>query len=140
MYLFMAARAELLREVIEPALAAGRLVVADRYHDSTLAYQGGGRGLEVSWPAAFRKPDRTYLFALPAEVGLRRAAGRRAADRLEAEPLDFHRAVTAAYDRLAEAEPERFLRLDATQDPERIHGQVLADMRRLIGRLSASSS
>ena len=140
MYLFMAARAELLREVIEPALAAGRTVVGDRYHDSTLAYQGGGRGLEVTWPKAFRRPDRTYLLALAPEAGLKRAGGHRAADRLESEPLDFHRAVAAAYDRLAAAEPGRYVRLDATGDPAEIHQQVVADLRRLQGRLTASSS
>ncbi len=141
MYLFMAARAELLAKVIEPALAAGRLVIADRYHDSTIAYQGGGRGLDVSWPAAFRRPDRTYLLMLPPEGGLRRAAGAESGgDRLELEPLDFHRRVFQAYDRLAAAEPERVLRVDARAAPEHVHHQVLADARRLLGRMVPSSS
>jgi dTMP kinase len=132
MYLFMAARAELLREIIEPALAAGRLVVGDRYHDSTMAYQGGGRGLEVTWPRSFRRPDRTYLLAVPPEVGLDRRVAERTADRLEAEPIDFHRAVGAAYDRIAAAEPERYLRLDATLPPDALHGRIVEDIRHLL--------
>ncbi len=130
-YLFMAARAELLSEVIEPALAAGRMVVADRYHDSTLAYQGGGRGVKVSWPAEFPRPDRTYLLALPPEAGLERAGGRKP-DRLESEPLDFHHAVAAAYDRLAAAEPQRYRRLDATLPASELHRCIVEDVRALM--------
>jgi dTMP kinase len=132
MYLYMAARAELLRDVIEPALASGRLVVDDRYHDSTIAYQGGGRGLDVSWPSGFRRPDRTYLLALPAELGLGRGLAGRGADRLEAEPLEFHRAVSAAYDRIAAAEPGRYLRLDATLPPDELHRRIAEDIRHLL--------
>ena len=140
MYLFMAARAELLREVIEPALAAGRVVVADRYHDSTLAYQGGGRGLDVGWPSGFRRPDRTYLLAVSPEVGLNRARTQRTADRLEAESLDFHRAVGAAYDRMADAEPARYLRLDATLPPHEIHRKIAEDISRQLGGLDATTA
>src|SRR5205807_7245284 len=72
MHLFMAARAELVARVIAPALATGRIVIADRYHDSTLAYQGGARGAPATWPASFPRPDRTFLLELPPEVGLER--------------------------------------------------------------------
>ena len=72
MYLFMAARRQLLQELITPALALGRIVIADRYHDSTLAYQGGGRGVPVIWPATFPRPDMTFLLALPVEHGRQR--------------------------------------------------------------------
>src|SRR5205807_5006500 len=72
MYLFMASRRQLIAEVIEPALAAGQLVIADRYHDSTLAYQGGGRGVPTSWPATFPKPDLTFLLVGDVETGLGR--------------------------------------------------------------------
>ena len=139
MYLYMAARAELLAERILPALAAGRLVIGDRYHDSTLAYQGGGRGLRAEWPEFFPKPDRTYLLALPPEAGLSRMNGA-AADRLERESLEFHRAVAGAYERLATAEPERFLRLDARESPEAIHRRILDDATALLRRLTPSSS
>lgn len=134
MYLFMAARAELLAELIEPALAEGRVVVADRYHDSTVAYQGGGRGLPVPWPDGFRRPDRTYLLVLPPHLGLRRAAERRGPDRLEAEPIGFHEAVAGAYDRLAESEPQRFLKLDATLDADALAATILDDVHHLLGR------
>ena len=139
MYLYMVARAQLLDEVIEPALAAGRVVVADRYHDSTLAFQGGGRGLEVSWPAEFRVPDRTYLVAVPPGTAISRRSGR-AADRLEREPADFHAAVAAAYDRLAREEPARWLRVDGTRPPEDVSRQVTRDALELLGRKVPSSS
>lgn len=139
MYLFMAARAQLLAEVVEPALAAGRTVILDRYHDSTLAYQGGGRGLSVVWPAEFPRPDRTYLLAVPPEVGLGRGGARR--DRVESEPLEFHSHVMAAYDQLAAAEPERYVRLDATRPAEELHRRIVDDVRRVAsGRVVRSSS
>jgi dTMP kinase len=133
MLLFMASRAELLARVIEPALEAGRIVIADRYHDTTLAYQGGARGLATWWPASFPRPDRTFLLDLPAEVGLSRLDGRGAsADRLESEDLAFHRAVVEAYRRLAGAEPERWVRLDATRPAEEVHRAVLASVEELL--------
>jgi dTMP kinase len=131
MYLFMAARAELIATVIAPALAKGRLVIADRYHDSTLAYQGGGRGVDVRWPESFPRPDLTFLLVLDAGQGLDRLRGR---DRLEAESLDFHRAVLAAYDRLSQAEPERYVRLDASQSEAVLHSQVMERVSSLLAR------
>ncbi len=129
MLLFMAARAELVVKVIAPALAAGRLVIADRYHDSTLAYQGGARGVATWWPASFPRPDRTFLLELPPEVGLERhSRSRKNADRLESEDLAFHRAVACAYRRLADAEPERFVRLDATLPAHDVHRAVMAGL------------
>ena len=125
MYLFMAARKQLISEVIAPALAAGQIVVADRYHDSTLAYQGGARGVPATWPSTFPRPDITFLLEGPVENGLERhvAAGK-APDRMEQESLDFHRKVAEAYERLAAAEPKRFVRLDATGSREKIHFAV----------------
>ena len=133
MYLFMAARAELLETLIKPALAAGRVVIDDRYHDSTMAYQGGGRGVDVEWPAHFPKPDLTVLLALPAEEGIGRHEGSgKLLDRLDAESIEFHRSVAKTYDRLVEAEPNRFLRLDATADPEEIHRLVMRRVEQLL--------
>jgi len=129
MLLFMASRAELIARVIGPALAAGRIVIADRYHDTTLAYQGGARGVPTWWPASFPRPDRTFLLDLSAEAGLERA--RRSglpADRLESEDPAFHRAVVAAYRRLADAEPERWVRLDAMCPVEDVHAAVMASL------------
>jgi dTMP kinase len=125
MYLFMAGRRQLIAEVIAPALAAGQIVVADRYHDSTLAYQGGARGVPTIWPTTFPRPDITFLLEGPVENGLERhvAAGK-TMDRMEKESLEFHRKVAAAYERLAAAEPKRFVRLDATGSREKIHLEV----------------
>jgi dTMP kinase len=133
MYLFLAARAELVQRVIEPALAGDRVVVADRYHDSTLAYQGGARRLPTSWPDTFPRPNVTFLLDLEPEAGLERhrLAGR-AADRLEAEPIDFHQRVAAAYRELASAEPARFVRVDASQEEQVVHEQVLARVTQLL--------
>jgi dTMP kinase len=133
MYLFMAARAELLETRIKPALAEGRIVIDDRYHDSTIAYQGGGRGVDVAWPTHFPKPDLTILLALPPEAGIGRLErSGKSLDRLDAESLHFHQGATATYDRIASAEPERFLRLDATADPDQIHQQVMRRVGQLL--------
>jgi len=127
MLLFMASRAELVSRVIAPALAAGRVVIADRYHDTTLAYQGGARGVPTWWPESFPRPDRTFLLDLPAEAGLERLRrSRPSADRLESEDVEFHRAVVRAYRRLAEAEPERWVRLDASRPADEVHAAVMA--------------
>jgi dTMP kinase len=134
MLLFMAARAQLVGTVIAPALAVGRIVIADRYHDSTLAYQGGARGAQTWWPAWFPRPDRTFLLDLPADAGLQRLRrSGRSADRLESNDLAFHRAVGGAYRRLAEAEPRRFVRLDATREPAQLHEAVMATLGELLG-------
>jgi dTMP kinase len=125
MYLFMASRRQLIAEVIAPALASGQIVIADRYHDSTLAYQGGGRGIPTSWPPTFPRPDLTFLLEGPVESGMNRheEAGK-SKDRMEQESLDFHRRVADAYERLAAEEPNRFVRLDATGSRDKIHLQV----------------
>ena len=133
MYLFMAARRQLIADVIAPALAAGQIVIADRYQDSTLAYQGGARGVPAIWPATFPRPDITFLLEGPVENGLERhvAAGK-APDRMEAESIEFHRKVATAYDGLAAAEPKRFVRLDATGSREKIHFEVRDRLTSLI--------
>lgn len=127
MYLFMAARRQLLQEVINPSLALGRIVIADRYHDSTLAYQGGGRGVPVSWPPTFPRPDMTFLLALPVKSGRERqlTAGK-SADRVERESEEFHNRVAAEYERLAAADPARFTRLDASETREGVHHKVMS--------------
>jgi len=136
MYLFMAARRQLIGEVIAPALESGQVVIADRYQDSTLAYQGGARGVPATWPATFPHPDITFLLEGPVEKGLERhiAAGK-APDRMEAESIEFHRRVAAAYGRLAAAEPARFVRLDATGSREKIHLEVRDRLTPLIGAM-----
>jgi dTMP kinase len=120
--LMFASRAQLVREVIEPALSAGRWVLCDRYADASYAYQGGGRGqpweriaaLE-QWACAGLKPDITLLLDLPVATGRARAAGRGDADRIEVEADAFFERVRASYRQRAAAEPERFRVIDASQ-------------------------
>jgi len=132
--MYAADRAEHVASVIGPALARGTIVVTDRYIDSTLAYQGGGRQLPVN---AIRRvnelatgglvPDLTFLLDLPPEAGLGRRAS--SADRLEAEPAQFHERVRAAFLALASAEPDRYVVLDATRDPTQLSKTVQAALR-----------
>jgi dTMP kinase len=129
--LYAAARAQLVAERLEPLLAAGRDVLLDRFVDSSLAYQGGGRALGVQqvrelnlFATGGLVPDRTLLLRIDPAAGLARAAGRgERADRLEREELAFFAAIAAAYDALAAAEPARFAVIDASQPPD----AVLAD-------------
>ncbi len=133
MYLFMASRRQLIGEVIAPALANGQIVIADRYHDSTLAYQGGGRGVPTTWPPTFPRPDVTFLLEGPVETGLGRHEGAgKAKDRMEQESIDFHRKVAEAYDRLAAADPSRFVRLDATGSKDKVHLEVRDRLKPLL--------
>jgi len=141
MLLFMAARRQLLAEVVLPALAEGRVVLVDRYHDSTLAYQGGGRGAPTYWPESFPRPDLTFLLELPAEAGLdRHSSAGKNADRLEAEAPEFHRRVTAEYDRLAAAEPHRFVRLNARLPAGELQAEVLDRVNELLKGATPRSS
>ena len=127
--LMFASRAQLVRACIEPALAAGRWVLCDRFADASYAYQGGGRGQPVeriaaleSWACAGLRPDLTLLLDLPVAQGRARAAGRAAADRIEVEEDAFFERVRAAYRERARVEPGRFRVLDASGTP----AQVLA--------------
>ncbi len=133
--LFSAARAQLVAERIRPELARGSVVVCDRFYDSSTAYQGGGRGLEsLEWFRSFNarvtgglRPDRTYLIELtPEQAFARRAAAD--ADRMEAAGLAFFARVAEAYRRLAEEEPDRFVRIDGTLPIDVIHAQIWADL------------
>jgi dTMP kinase len=132
MFLFMGARAELIGERILPALDRGAIVLLDRYHDSTLAYQGA-RGARTFWPESFPRPALTVLLRADPRLGLRRQrlAGK-APDRIESEPDDFHRRVAAEYDRLAAAEPERFLVVDADQPAEAVAERIWERVSRLL--------
>jgi dTMP kinase len=129
--LYAAARAQLVAERLEPLLADGSWVLLDRFVDSSLAYQGAGRGLGVEeirtlnlFATGGLTPDRTLLLRIDPRAGLARAGGRGGeADRLEREEIAFFEAIAAAYDALAGAEPERFAVIDAAQEP----GAVLAD-------------
>ena len=126
------ARADLVARRIRPALAEGRLVVCDRFTDSTLAYQGGGRGIDGAVLATLNAlatqglaPDLTLLFDLDEREGLeRRRAAAGAVNRLDREPPEFHARVRRRFLELAKQEPGRFVILDATLDPDRLEASV----------------
>ena len=139
MYLFMAARAQVVHEVVEPALSSGRIVIADRYHDSTLAYQGGGRGLSVYWPPSFPKPDITFLVSVPVEVGhMRMLLAGKHPDRVERESLEFHQRVADEYARIAKAEPHRYTVVDGTESQAQVHAAVMERVDRALAGSAAS--
>ena len=130
--LMFAARAQLVRELIRPALDAGRWVLSDRFTDASYAYQGGGRGQPESriasledW-AASMKADLTLLLDLPIGEGLARIGGRGQADRIELESNDFFERVRAAYRARAAAEPERFRVIDASRPVDEVRAAACA--------------
>ena len=135
--MYAADRAEHVSSVIEPALARGAVVITDRYIDSSLAYQGTGRGLRSadierlnSWATGGRMPDLTILLDMPPEGGLGRRA--RSADRLEAEPPEFHRRVRAGFLALARAEPSRYLVLDASRPVTEVSQEIKDRIREIL--------
>ena len=138
MYLFMAARAQVVHEVIEPALSSARIVISDRFHDSTIAYQGGGRGLSVYWPPSFPKPDITFLVSVPVEVGhMRMLLAGKHPDRVERESLEFHQRVADEYARIAKAEPQRYTVVDGTESQAQVHAAVMARVDRALAGSAA---
>jgi len=125
--LMFAARAQLVSEVLQPALAAGRWVLCDRFTDASYAYQGGGRGVDAARIAELEriatgglKPDLTLLLDLPVAHGRARASQRGDADRIEAERDDFFERVRSAYRARAQAEPRRFRIIDASQPADAV--------------------
>ena len=122
--LMFASRAQLVREIVEPALHTGQWVLCDRYVDASYAYQGGGRGQPAariaeleSWACAGLQPDLTLLLDLPVATGRERIAGRGDADRIEVEADAFFERVRSVYRARAAAQPERFCVIDAGQTP-----------------------
>lgn len=134
--LMFAARAQLVRELIEPALQRGAAVVSDRFTDASFAYQGGGRGIEMGriaelerWAAGL-KPDLTFLLDVGVGQGLARARSRGGEpDRIEREREDFFERVRATYLARAAAEPQRFRVIDASQDAATVVAAVGAALR-----------
>ena len=129
--LFCASRAQLVSEKIMPHLAHGGIVVCDRFADSTLAYQGYGRGLDLdllrqllAFATHGLKPDLTLLLDVDVDAGLQRKAGDDEWNRLDAEAIDFHRRVRAGYLALASAEPERYRIIRADQSFEQVARQI----------------
>ncbi len=141
LFLYAADRAEHVQTCIRPALAAGQVVVCDRFTDSTLAYQGYGRGLDLDlvrqvnqWATGHLQPHLTLWLDVPPEVGLERARSRRAAapssrtlgqgDCLEQAPLSFHQRLYRGFQELATTEPQRIVRIDAQGSPEEVAQRI----------------
>lgn len=139
--LMFAARSQLVQEVILPALTQGKTVVCDRFADASYAYQGGGRQLGAQTVGIVEQlvlddlePDLTLLFDVPVELGMRRVAGRGAADRFEVESIKFFERVRDAYLERAAANPQRFSVIDASQNEADVWQQVESVLRtRLTG-------
>lgn len=137
--MFAASRAAHVQQVIVPALERGDVVVCDRFIDSSVAYQGAGRGLGAQavldvnlWATDGLRPDLTVLLDVePSEGRSRRTSGAAAEDRLESEPDDFHAGIRAAFLELARAEPDRYLVLAASGTPEDLHRSILGALPRV---------
>lgn len=136
--MFAAARADLVERVIEPSLAEGKVVIADRYVDSTLAYQGVARGLGVehvrefnAWATGGLMPDMTLLIEIAPERAIER--GVETDDRFEDQGLAFQQAIAAAYDDFARREPDRIIRIDGDRDPKAVAEDIAQHAVALIG-------
>jgi len=138
--LYNASRSQHIREIILPAISRGAIVITDRFTDSTIAYQGFGRGIDpglidsIDLIATGRlRPDITILLDLDAEVGLKRNKGINKIDRLELEDLEFHQRVRNGYHILAEKEPERIKLIDASAGIQEIHNRISSIITNFIG-------
>ncbi|GAB6159181.1 dTMP kinase [Desulfotomaculum varum] len=138
--LYAAARAQLVAQVIRPGLAAGKVVLCDRYLDSSLAYQGYGRGMDTALLANINelatgglRPDLTVLLDIPPQEGLQRSRQDRPADRLESESLAFYQRVRSGYLALARQNPAAYLVLDARQPVQQLHRVICQAVGGLIG-------
>lgn len=134
--LFSAARAQIVAELIRPALAENKIVICDRYYDSTLVYQGYGLGLDLAALRAITQfatgglvPDLTFYVDVPAEVGLARRQ-RGETNRLDQKNVEYHTRVRNGYWALAKAEPQRFISIDGTDTVEAVQEKIRARMLR----------
>jgi dTMP kinase len=138
--LFNTSRAQLVADVIRPSLEKGTVVICDRYADSTTAYQGYGRGLDLAIVKDVNRiatmgllPDLTILLDMPVEEGLARKKSQRQ-DRFEAEAVNFHRRVREGYLKIAAAETRRWLVIDATRSKDEIAGIIWQRVNKLLSR------
>ncbi|MBB4835511.1 dTMP kinase [Acinetobacter schindleri] len=133
--LMYAARAQHLAQVILPALEAGKIVLCDRFTDASFAYQCAGRGLceaklnLLNDNFVTRMPDVTFWLDAPIELGMNRARERGALDRFEQEKVSFFEKVRSGYETLWQRHPQRMKRLDATQTPEQVFAQAMAELQ-----------
>lgn len=144
--LYLASRAQLVDEVVRPALARGVDVVCDRFADSSSAYQGGGRGLGVDlvermneWATAETVPDLTFYFDVKPDEGLARRGRKGALDRMEREDLDFHAKVRAAYLEVAKRHPDRFRVIPTEGGEEDVWARVKAILDDRLARAGAGA-
>ena len=140
LFLFVASRVQLVSEIIRPALDKGKVVICDRFAHSTLVYQGYGRGLDLSTVAAINnlatqslEPNLTILLDMPPEQGLARKQS--AKDRFELEDLSFHRRVREGYLKMAAAEPDRWLVIDATLPKAKISHIIWEKVSQILSNL-----
>lgn len=136
--LFSAARAQIVAALIRPALAAGKIVLCDRYYDSTFAYQGYGLGLDLNALRAITRfatgglvPDVTFYVDVPAEIGLARRQ-RGETNRLDQKDVEYHTRVRNGYLELARAEPARFVIVDGTRAIEQVQRDIRAHLLRVL--------
>ncbi len=129
--LYNAARAQHISEKILPAIKAGKIVITDRFIDSTVAYQGYGRGIDIQLIKSINniategvKPDLTIIFDLDVETGMKRNRGINKIDRLELEDIEFHRKVRDGYLKIANEEPQRIKVIDASTSIEDVRAKV----------------
>jgi dTMP kinase len=135
--LYMAARAQLVKEVIKPALAKGKIIICDRFLDSTLAYQGFGGGVDLNLIKAIGKfstlgikPDLTFLLDIDTKEGLRRAGSNK--DRIEQKKLSYHKKVRQGYLRLCNSEPRRIKLIPVARDKIKTQGLIRKFMDSLL--------
>lgn len=125
LFLYLADRAEHVRQVISPALEAKKIVVSDRFSDATVAYQGYGRGLDIAWIETLNEkatqgilPEVTFLLDINPDLAIQRAEKK---DRIEREKIDFHRRIRQGYLELAKLHPERIKTMNGEGSPKEIH-------------------
>ncbi len=137
--LYASARAQLVTEVIKPAIESGKAVISDRFVDSSAVYQGMARGLGVEnvykineFAIQGMMPDLTIHLDLPAKVGISRKKDQKELDRMEMETLDFHEKVAEGYRKLASLAPDRIYTIDATQSVETINKLIIDKVEKLL--------
>jgi dTMP kinase len=146
--LFLAARAQHIEEIILPKMQSGQVVICDRFNDSTIAYQGAGRGLGIPWVhdicqkvCGDPKPDLTFYLDVDPKIGLKRTrhsakenASAGEVDRIEAEELQFHHRVRNAFLEMIQSEPARFHRIDTNQSKKVVREEAIKVLSKRLGR------
>ena len=139
MLIYAAARAQNVREIVIPAIEEGKVVICDRFTDSSIAYQGYGRGLGEMVAEVNRRatgglePDMTFWLDIDPETGRERAKNEGEPDRIELEKLDFHYRLYEGYKTLAKQHPERIKRIDASGTPEEMRDEIYGYLEELLG-------